>query len=406
LYSVWGEEGEEVEKIKKQKVAILAFASFMMLGLIALQVEAASYPLTLTSPNSLSTRPQFGTKVSVDAKYVVVGAPYDTYGSTNINGVAYVFDAISGNLISTLSSPNPQTYSFFGHSVSVNGRYTVVGAPSETVNSIGGAGRAYIFDTTSGELVYTLTSPNPQAFGKFGDSVSTSGRYVVVGATYDTSGSTSFSGVAYVFDISSGMLINTLASPNPQAYGEFGFSVSVSGRYVAVGADFDAPLSGGKTYVFDAISGTLISTLTSPNAQNLGRFGWSTSVFGKYVTVGAPYETSSSLSDAGRAYVFDATSGALVSTLTSPNPATEGNFGSSVATNGKYAIAGEPYDTGHVYIFEAKSGTLAETLASPNSQAGGNFGCSISSSGRYIVIGAVGETVHTWDYEGRAYVFV
>ncbi len=98
-------------------------------------------------------------------------------------------------------------------------------------------------------------------------------------------------------------------------------------------------------------------TLTSPNAQFVGLFGWSVAVSGNVVVVGAPYENASGYYYSGHAYIFNSKTGALISNLTSPNVQTYGEFGFSVATSGKIVVVGAPYenasgyeDAGHAYI--------------------------------------------------------
>src|SRR2546430_464083 len=71
----------------------------------------------------------------------------------------------------TLASPNPQPGGNFGRSVAISGTTVVVGAPSETGGGYLNAGHAYIIDTTTDPLTFTLTSPNAQTAGQFGLSV-------------------------------------------------------------------------------------------------------------------------------------------------------------------------------------------------------------------------------------------
>src|SRR3989442_10363087 len=73
-----------------------------------------------------------------------------------------------------------------------------------------------------------LTSPNPQKLGSFGSSVATDGRLVVVGSPFETAGQP-FSGRVYIFNAKTGDLLFTLASPNPDLGGNFGWSVAVDG---------------------------------------------------------------------------------------------------------------------------------------------------------------------------------
>src|SRR5436853_397992 len=171
----------------------------------------------------------------------------------------------------TLTSPNAQPAGQFGSSVAINegDPIVVVGAPFETANALSHAGHAYVLDTTTG-LITTLTTPNAQTGGLFGISVSISGTTVVVGAPDETANALPRAGHAYVFDTTDGSLTTTLTSPTAQSVGVFGISVSIGGTTVAVGAPFETANlqpSAGHAYVFDASTGSPITTLTSPYAQ-------------------------------------------------------------------------------------------------------------------------------------------
>jgi hypothetical protein len=77
---------------------------------------------------------------------VVVGAPFETANGQLTAGHAYSFDASTGFLTTTLTSPNAQTNGAFGSSVAVGCPPTVVvGAPRETGGGFTDAGHAYIF---------------------------------------------------------------------------------------------------------------------------------------------------------------------------------------------------------------------------------------------------------------------
>src|SRR5207244_3870569 len=113
-------------------------------------------------------------------------------------------DAADSASITTLTSPTPETAEQFGLSVAVSGTTVVVGAPNVAVGdetALAGApfeftlapvqpyaGSAYVFDATDGSLITTLASPNPQNEGGFGWSVAVSGTTVVVGAPFESAG--------------------------------------------------------------------------------------------------------------------------------------------------------------------------------------------------------------------------
>jgi hypothetical protein len=277
-------------------------------------------------------------------------------------GHVYVFNAMTGALIHTLTSPNPQFLGSFGISVAISGSTVVVGADNENASGYEYAGHVYIFKATSGALIHTLTSPNARTVGQFGFSVAISGTTAVIGATGENVSGKVGAGHAYVFKTTSGALISTLTSPNAQYEGRFGWSVAINDARVVVGALLETVsgnIGAGHVYVFRATTGALISTLTSPNAQTNGYFGGSVGVSGTKVVVGALTEDASGIASAGHAYVFKAASGTLISTLTSPNGQIDGNFGSSVAISGTTVMVGADFETasghseaGHAYVFQ------------------------------------------------------
>ena len=395
---------------RKKTVSLLLAVLVMLTPSLGgtLRVHAATSVVTFTSPNA-EPYGQFGYHVAVSGTSVVVGAPEETAGGFGKAGHAYIFSS-TGSMIATLTSPNAQSGGEFGSSVAISGGTIVVGAQRETDGGVP-AGKAYIF-STSGALIATLNSPNPQSLGFFGFSVSISGSMVVVGAPLDTVNGQSQAGNAYVFN-TSGALIATLTSPSPQTSGSFGISVSISGSAVVVAASRETASRqsfAGNVYIFNT-SGTLTATLTSPNPHFFGDFGFSTSISGNTVVVGARLETAGGLSQAGNAYVFN-TSGALIATLTSSNPQTDGQFGTSVSMSGSTVVVGAYAETasalpqaGNVYIFSTAGGPATATLTSPNPQTSGAFGISVGVDSTNVVVGANSETAGGFLSAGHAYLF-
>ena len=321
----------------------------------------------------------------------------------------------------TLTTPNPVSNGEFGYSVALSNDTVVVGAPYETVSGMSGAGEVYLFNSATGALVQTLTDPNPQIQGHFGISVSISGNTVVAGASDVSVSGNSDDGQAYVFDAATGSLIATLNSPYPAYEGDFGRSVAVSGSSVIIGA-FGESAAGdyyaGRAYLFGAVSGNLAQSLASPSPQTTGLFGRSVAISGDAVVVGAPGQNASGVHQAGQVYIFDATTGGLTQTFSSPNPVANGfdayigNFGFSVAASGNTVAVGAPYDNeggytqgGAVYVFDATTGALTQTITSPNPSTEEYFGTSIAISGNTVAVGANDLSASGNAEAGLVYIF-
>ena len=250
----------------------------------------------------------FGYSVAASGNVVLVGAPNEVAADNlNASGNVYKFDAITGRLDARLISPNVQMGGRFGWSVAMSGETAVIGAPDETFRSQGTAGRAYVFDAATKKLITSLGSPNPQGDGFFGWSVGISGSVVIAGAPLESANGSSFAGRAYTFDATTGALLGSLESGNVQSHAWFGWSVGISGGVDIVGApeeSVNGQSDAGNSYIFNTTSSQLIKTLTSPNSQSYGFFGWSVSANPGSVVTGAFGETVKGQADAGHAYVF------------------------------------------------------------------------------------------------------
>jgi outer membrane protein assembly factor BamB len=334
--------------------------------------NAASGALIFTLNNPTpALQDWFGESVAVSGATVVVGA-------RNAN-TAYVFNGTSGTLVATVNDPTPSSVEYFGETVAVSGNAAVVGDK-------GGAGSAYVFNATTGVLIATLNNPTQPYDERFGYSVAVSGNTVVVGAFLDAG----YNGSAYVFNAATGALVVKLNDPTPEFDDEFGISVAVSGNVVVVGAwdDNTGASQSGAAYVFNATTGALVATLNNPTPAAGDTFGATVAVSGNTVVVGAQHDDTGA-TNAGSAYVFNATTGALIATINNPTPDADDEFGNSVAVSGNTVVVGAYQDlAGYAYVFDAGSGALIVTLNNPTPANGDRFGASVAVSGNTVVVGA------------------
>ena len=257
-----------------------------------------------------------------------------------------------------------------------------------------------------------------------------------------------------------------LKASNTGSGDQFGFSVAVSGDTVVVGAHReDSSATGvngnqadnsaadsGAAYVF-VRSGATWSQQAYLKASNTGtsdNFGYSVSISGDTVLVGAYREDSTatgvdgnqfdnSAEDAGAAYVFvrSGSNWNQQAYLKASNTSVGDGFGYSVAVSGDTVVVGAIDEdssatgvngnqsdnaasgSGAAYVFE-RSGTVWSQqayLKASNTGTGDIFGISVAVSGDTVVIGANGEDSSATGVNGNqsdnssltsgaAYVFV
>jgi hypothetical protein len=260
----------------------------------------------------------------------------------------------------------------------------------------------------------------------FGRSVSISGDYAIVGA-YRDDDKGSDSGSAYIFkrEGAAWLLKQKLLASDGAADDLFGYSVSISGDYVIIGAsaDDDRGSDSGSAYIFKRTlkyipPGGFVwvweeqaKLLASDGAAN-DLFGYSVSISDDYVIVGAPYDNDNG-SDSGSAYIFkrDGTIWTQQQNLTASDGAALDYFGCSVSISGDYAIVGahqdddKGTDSGSAYIFkrDGTSWLQQPKLLASDGAAGDYFGRSVSINGDYAIVGAYGDD-DRGDASGSAYI--
>lgn len=173
--------------------------------------------MTLENPNP-DYNDNFGYAVAgVGNDKVVISALLDKTSNSmkNYTGTVYVFDTATttggGDPLLTIPNPVPDVNDQFGYAVAgIGDSMMVVSAPYNGNNSSDthNAGVAYVFDAVTGELLVTLDNPDHETSKEFGHSVAGIGdNKVIVGSYYgrDSDGIKVGDGTAYVFELGSGL---------------------------------------------------------------------------------------------------------------------------------------------------------------------------------------------------------
>jgi len=363
----------------------------------------------------------FGRSVSISGDYAIVGAYRDDDNGDG-SGSAYIFkrDGTGWSEQAKLVAADGAAWDGFGYSVSISGDYAIVGAIADDDNGTD-SGSAYIFkrDGTSWSQQAKLLAADGSANDYFGYSVSISGDYAVVGASYDDDKGTD-SGSAYIFyyDGTSWSQQAKLLAADGAASDEFGISVSISGDYAIVGAYMDDGINGinsGSVYIFyyDGTNWSEQAKLTASDGAADDRFGRSVSISGDYAIVGADGDDDNG-SYSGSAYIFErsGTNWSEQAKLLASDGNTSDYFGWSVSISGDYAVVGAAWDddngsdSGSAYIFKRYSTNWSEQakLTASDGADIDYFSYSVSISGDYAIVGAYADDDYGVD-SGSAYIF-
>lgn len=292
--------------------------------------------------------------------------------------------ATLGDLVRQLS-PNPPTGSQAGNSVSVYNGTAVVGAPVQ--------GKAYVFtyDTGSATWTYQATLSSGVGGDGFGTAVSVTQGRIAVGAPAASGG-----GNVYIFSGagSSWSPYSPLTDPAATAGDQFGFSVSLQGQRLVVGAPQTAQsdnLGVGTAYLYstNGVTWTLNGTFAVPNGrQSATRLaGYSVALEGTKVLMGVPNDSIGSHSQSGSIYPF-VCNGSTCTQLTriNPSPLDDAHMGTSVAMNGNVALIGAP-GNGQALVYTFAGGVWNAGQVLVGSSADG-FGTSVSVSATQALVGA------------------
>jgi hypothetical protein len=200
----------------------------------------------------------FGYSVAISGDYAIVGA-YHEDGAGSNRGAAYIFhrtDTNTWDAGTKITATDPENLDYFGYSVAISGDYAIAGAHQED-GAGSDRGAAYIFhrtDTNTWDTGIKIKATDAADDDAFGCSVSIYGDYALVGARYND-GSGDIRGAAYKFQRTGTNTWNKgikVISPSPKDQAFFGESVSISQTYAIIGAYYnDGIVAGsGAAYIY------------------------------------------------------------------------------------------------------------------------------------------------------------
>jgi hypothetical protein len=252
---------------------------------------------------------EFGNSIAIHEDYIVIA---DQAANTN-TGEIFIYEKTGTNSWTAYAN-NPvtadvtNTQDFFGSAVAVTDDSIIVGAMGDDNKK----GAVYIFqkdvDTGVWEQTQKIFISDGSANDQFGESISASEDHFVAGASLKDSLSGDVnSGAAYVFKYSTSWYeVDKLVSVDETTPEEdrFGESVYINGDYIIVGSPAARSNKGVADVFYKKRSwGHLKKILGSDTAPD-DNFGTSVSVSGRFIAVGSPNEDTAA-SNAGAVYIYE-----------------------------------------------------------------------------------------------------
>lgn len=306
----------------------------------------------------------FGCSVSISGDYAIIGAYYDDeLGLTNCGSATiYKRNASTGIWESQgkLLNPIPANNDEFGFAVSISGDYAMVSAHNDDEAGFSNCGSVTIFKRNAATGVWEsqgkLLNFNPANGDNFGNAVSISGNYAIVGTPFDNEDGFTYNGSATIFkrNAATGLWENQgkITSFDPAGQEYFGYSVSINENYAAIGCQADDAFADGSgsvsIYKRNTVTGLWeFATKTyNPLAQASDGFGESVSVSDNYLMVGCSSDDENGVQNAGSVTIFKRVENIWVVHQKFNSPAAEKNcfFGNSVSfdpSQGRFIIGSE-----------------------------------------------------------------
>jgi hypothetical protein len=273
-----------------------------------------------------------------------------------------------------------------------------------------------------------MFSQDPQADDQFGWASAIDGDYAIVGSPNEDGASGNNRGAAYIFHRTGPDTWDSgarLAEQIPTDEHCFGNAVDIDGDYAIVGNGFWE--GRGSAYIFHRTGTNTWDSgckIDPPSPVLFGNFGYSVAISGDYAVVGAfgePSGATHTITNGGVAYVFHRTgtnTWGERTELDNPTGVIDTFFGRAVAIDGDHLLIGAPEydshgmvttnDVGYVCFYrrtDVNTWSQSESFVSSVIETGVNFGCAVDISGDYAVVGAQNEDDGSTTYAGAAYIF-
>lgn len=288
-----------------------------------------------------SSEDQFGAALALQGDTLAVGA-FEASPGLTFAGATYVFHRVNGvwTQAAELTASDGQEFASFGISVAISGKTVAVGAlPGAEFETPAGVVYVFVNDGKTWSQQAEITNSDPSVL-LFGVGLALHKDTLAIGAPVSTAVQGQFPGAAFVYTRQRGTWTEaaTLVPSESSDMAQFGESMTTDGTTIVVGAP--GLNSTGAAFVFTGSGGTWTQNAELLPADSNSAFGAVVALHGNELVVGAPSQNF----QRGAAYLFTQTGSTWSQTqeLHSPKPKQFSLFGAAVGLNSKFVFCGEP----------------------------------------------------------------
>lgn len=215
---------------------------------------------------------KIGECLSVSGDMLAAGGPTGALaGAPSSSGSVAMLDRKTGNEIVSIKMPAAAAGDAFGDSVALQGRLLAVGAPFRESGGLNNAGEVLLMDAITQQVINTISAGNKQVGAEFGLTLVLCKDLLIVGSPFWDNGGSTDAGFVYLFN-TDGTINNHAYLSTATAQKNFGRSLAAAGNMVLVGGSDTA--KGGEAYLFDVNNevddAVEVAPHTSADAVNFG----------------------------------------------------------------------------------------------------------------------------------------
>ncbi|MFN6487575.1 LamG-like jellyroll fold domain-containing protein [Nostoc sp. DedQUE02] len=258
----------------------------------------------------------------------------------------------------------------------------------------------------------------------FGEETALNGEWAIAGARKADRADIQDAGIAYIFQLQNKMWLQKqqLQPDDTRVGDQFGSAVAMSQQWAIIGArkaDYGIIKDVGAAYIYQLADGIWQQKQKlQPSDLNVNSsFGKGIAINGNWAIIGASHAKSTTIEDAGAAYVFYLENDVWQQKqkLQPQDLGFNQCFGNVIAMTSEWAIigGGDRYTSasikrpGGAYIYHLENGVWQQKqkLYSPRPGINDLFGYSVAISGEYAFVGAVNTPLTNILGTGSVYIY-